>query len=93
MASIYGLGILAMSFVFSELRVRSGSVWTAAVVHAAHNFFFQFAVPVLLLTAPGSRSELWDLVGGDTGVCIAVLYFVAYFVLAASFDGTRLSRS
>jgi membrane protease YdiL (CAAX protease family) len=92
MALIYGLGILAMSFVFSELRVRSESAWTAAIVHAAHNFFFQFAVPVLLLTAPGSRSELWDMVAGDTGVCIAVLYVVAYFVLATSFDGTRLSR-
>lgn len=80
MALIYGLGIIAMSFFFSELRVRSGSVWIAAITHAAHNFFFQFAVPVLLLTAPGSRSKLWDMVAGDTGLYIAVLYAVAYLV-------------
>jgi len=80
MALIYSLGIIAMSFVFSELRVRSGSVWVAAIAHAAHNFFLQFAIPVLLLTMPGSRSELWDMVAGDTGLCIAVLYIAAYIV-------------
>lgn len=80
MALIYGVGIIAMSYVFSELRVRSGSVWVAAVVHAAHNFFFQFMVPVLLLTVPGSRSHLWDMVAGDTGLSIAVLYASAYLV-------------
>jgi membrane protease YdiL (CAAX protease family) len=80
MALIYGVGIIAMSYVFSELRVRSGSVWVAAIVHAAHNFFFQFTVPVLLLTVPGSRSDLWDMVTGDTGLSIAVLYASAYLV-------------
>lgn len=80
MALIYGVGIVAMSYVFSELRVRSGSVWVAAIVHAAHNFFFQFMVPVLLLTVPGSRSDLWDMVTGDTGLSIAVLYASAYLV-------------
>jgi len=80
MAFVYGLGIIAMSFVFSELRVHSGSVWTTAIAHAAHNFFFQFAFPVLLLTAPGSHSELWDIVAGDTGIFIAVLYIVTYIV-------------
>jgi membrane protease YdiL (CAAX protease family) len=80
MALIYGVGIIAMSYVFSELRVRSGSVWVAAIVHAAHNFFFQFMVPVLLLTVPGSRSDLWDMATGDTGLSIAVLYASAYLV-------------
>ena len=80
MALIYGVGIIAMSYVFSELRVRSGSVWVVAIVHAAHNFFFQFMIPVLLLTVPGSRSDLWDMVTGDTGLSIAVLYASAYLV-------------
>lgn len=81
MAGVYGLGILAMSFVFSELRVRSGSVWVATIAHAAHNFFFQFVVPVLLLTEPGAQSDLWNLVASDTGVSIAVLYAVTFLVL------------
>jgi uncharacterized protein len=80
MASIYSLGIIAMSFFFSELRMRSGSVWVAVIAHATHNFFFQFVAPVLFLTAPGSRSELWDTVAGDTGFFIALLYVAAYLV-------------
>ncbi len=80
MALIYSVSIVAMSFVFSELRVRSGSVWVAAIAHAAHNFFLQFAIPVLLLTMPGSRSELWGMVAGDTGLSIAVLYIATYIV-------------
>lgn len=81
MALVYGFGIIAMSFVFSELRACSGSVWVATIVHAAHNFFFQFAFPVLLLTVAGPHSGLWDILVGDTGLCIAVLYLATYLVL------------
>ena len=80
MAFIYGLGIMAMSFVLSELRMRSGSFWVAGIAHASHNSFFQFVFPALLLTSPGSRSGWWDMVAGDTGLCIFVLYFGAYLV-------------
>jgi membrane protease YdiL (CAAX protease family) len=80
MTLIYGIGIIAMSFFISELRMRSGSIWIATIVHAAHNFFFQFAIPVLILTAPGSRTELWDTVAGDTGLSVAALYALAYVV-------------
>lgn len=92
-ALIYGLGIIAMSFVFSELRVRSGSVWVAGIAHAAHNFFFQFAFPVLLLTVPGSHSDLWDMVAGDTGLCIAVLYIATYLVFRQILRRHRAHRS
>jgi len=78
MALVYGIGIIAMSFLFSELRVRSGSVWVAAAMHASHNFFFQFAVPALILRAPGSRSSLWDVVAGDAGLSVAAVYAIAY---------------
>lgn len=81
MAVVYGFGIVAMSFFISELRMRSGSVWMAALIHAAHNFFFQFAVPVLILTTPGSRTALWDMVASDTGLGIAALYACAYLVV------------
>ena len=81
MALVYGLGIVAMSFLISELRMRSGSVWVAATIHAAHNFFFQFAMPALILTSPGPRSAWWDMVGGDTGLSVAALYAGAYLVL------------
>lgn len=80
MAVVYCLCIMALSYFISELRVRSGSVWVAGTAHAAHNFFFQFAVPALILTVPGSHSTLWDMVGGDTGLSVAALYVGAYLV-------------
>jgi membrane protease YdiL (CAAX protease family) len=33
------VSIISLSFVCAWLRVRSGSLWTAVVLHAAHNMF------------------------------------------------------
>lgn len=74
MALVYALGILAINGFICALRMRSGSVWVAATAHAAHNFIFQFVVPVFLLTAAGANAGWWDLVSGDTGLIVAVLY-------------------
>jgi membrane protease YdiL (CAAX protease family) len=42
--------VLASSVMMTWLRLRSGSLWTAAVMHASHNLFIQaFFTPI---TAP-----------------------------------------
>jgi membrane protease YdiL (CAAX protease family) len=33
--------IIAFSFIYAWLRLRSGSVWPAAILHAAHNLIVQ----------------------------------------------------
>lgn len=33
--------VLAASFVFAWLRLRSGSLWTGVILHASHNLFIQ----------------------------------------------------
>ena len=33
--------VIAASFVFAWFRLRSGSVWTAVILHASHNLFIQ----------------------------------------------------
>jgi len=33
--------VIAISFVFAWLRLRSGSLWTAAMLHASHNLYVQ----------------------------------------------------
>ena len=33
--------VVAMGFPFAWLRLRSGSVWPAAILHASHNLFVQ----------------------------------------------------
>lgn len=81
MTVAYALGIIAMGFVISELRLRSRSVFVATVCHAAHNFVFQIVVPVIVLTQPGERAEWWDVVGGDTGFLVGALYALAFLAL------------
>ena len=45
--------VVAMGFPFAWLRLRSGSVWPAAVLHASHNLFVQaFFDPVTVDTGP-----------------------------------------
>jgi uncharacterized protein len=80
-APAYAMGIIAMNFVISELRVRSGSVWVAVLLHASHNFFFQLAVPAIALGQPGSRSKLWEVLGSDRGIIVAALYAIAFIFL------------
>lgn len=33
--------VIAMSFVFAWMRLRSGSLWTGAILHASHNLYIQ----------------------------------------------------
>lgn len=73
--------------------MRSGSVWVSEIARAAHNFFLQFALPVLLLTVPGSHSGLWDMVTGDTGLSVAVLYVAAFLVLRRPLRRRNMRRS
>jgi len=37
----FAVMVVAMSFPFAWLRLRSGSVWPAAILHASHNLFVQ----------------------------------------------------
>ena len=33
--------IVASSFIYAWLRLKSGSIWTAVILHASHNLFIQ----------------------------------------------------
>jgi membrane protease YdiL (CAAX protease family) len=81
MTAAYAASIVAIGFVASALRLRSGSVWVATVLHASHNFLFQLAVPALLFTQPGTHAGLWDIVGSDSGLIVALLYALTVVVL------------
>ena len=37
----FAIGVVSLSVAFAWLRLRSGSFWPAAVLHAAHNLFVQ----------------------------------------------------
>ena len=33
--------VVSISFIFTWLRIKSGSLWTAVILHATHNKFIQ----------------------------------------------------
>jgi membrane protease YdiL (CAAX protease family) len=37
----FAVMVIGISFVFAWMRLRSGSLWTGAVLHASHNMFIQ----------------------------------------------------
>lgn len=49
--SMFGVAVISISFVYAWLRLRSGSVWTAVILHASHNvFILGFFDPLMLNT-------------------------------------------
>jgi len=55
--SCFTVMVVAMSFVMAWLRLRSGSVWPCALLHASHNAWIQgFFTPLTVTTA---RTKWW----------------------------------
>ncbi len=52
--SCFTLMVIADSFIMGWLRLKSGSLWTAAVLHASHNLFIQAIFDAI--TAPVGRA-------------------------------------
>ena len=64
--------VLAASFVFAWLRLRSGSLWTGVILHASHNLFIQAVFDPL--TADRGFTKY---VTTEFGVGLALAYTVA----------------
>ena len=47
--------VVAMSFMLSWLRLRTGSVWPCALLHASHNLFIQGVFDPLTANVAGSK--------------------------------------
>lgn len=39
--SCFSVLVISISFVFAWMRLKSGSLWTAAILHASHNLYIQ----------------------------------------------------
>ncbi len=46
---MFTVSVIAVSFILAWLRLKSGSVWTAAILHASHNLFVQSVFDPLTL--------------------------------------------
>jgi membrane protease YdiL (CAAX protease family) len=73
--------VTAMNFPISWLRLKSGSVWPAVLMHASHNLYIQRLFdPLTTETGPLSKFMI-----GESGIVLAII-FVA---LAALFWSLR----
>lgn len=63
---------MAASFVFAWFRLKSGSVWTAVILHASHNLFIQEIFDPLTVD-----KGITEYVTTEFGVGLAVAYTIA----------------
>ncbi len=68
----------AVSFAFSWLRIKSGSLWTGVWMHAAHNIFIQSVYPGL--TADGDHTMWFVDEFGAFSAAAAVIVAVFFWM-------------
>jgi membrane protease YdiL (CAAX protease family) len=74
----FTITMTAVSFAFSWLRIKSGSLWTGVWLHAAHNIFFQSIYPGL--TAEGDHTMWFVDEFGAFSAAAAVLVAVFFWM-------------
>lgn len=71
--------VVAISTILTWLRLRSGSVWPCAILHASHNLFIQsFFTP---LTLPRGRVTSYVIDEFGVAVPIVAVFFALFFWL------------
>jgi len=66
---------MAASFVFAWLRLRSGSLWTAVILHASHNLFIQEIFDPLTVDR-----GITEYVTTEFGAGLAIAYSVGAWI-------------
>ncbi|HKW49578.1 MAG TPA: CPBP family intramembrane glutamic endopeptidase [Gemmatimonadaceae bacterium] len=74
-ATCFAVMVVSMGIPFAWLRLRSGSVWPAAILHASHNLFIQaFFDRVTVDTGP----TRW--LTGEFGAALALVFIVIAWI-------------
>lgn len=68
------LMIVAWSFILTWLRLKSGSVWTAVIMHASHNLFIQGVFDPLT-----TDSGITKYMTTEFGIGLVVVYILAAY--------------
>src|SRR3984885_14010156 len=72
----FTLMVIADSYILGWLRLKSGSLWTAAILHASHNLFIQAIFD--RMTAPVGRA-LYVTTEFGAGLALTAGAFAVYF--------------
>ena len=68
--------VVSMNFVFTWFRIKSGSLWTGAMLHASHNLFIQsFFTPL----TTGTGNSKWFIDEFGAALPIVTIGFAFYF--------------
>ena len=70
----FAVMVISASFVFAWIRLKSGSVWTAVILHATHNLFIQNFYDTLTID---TGSTLYFTT--EFGIGMALIYSVAAY--------------
>lgn len=74
---MFTIMVLGISFAFAWLRLKSGSLWTAAILHASHNLFIQAIFTPLTL-----QTKITPFIIDEFGVGLAMAgVLVAWFFI------------
>jgi membrane protease YdiL (CAAX protease family) len=73
------VGAVAISFVMAWLRLASGSLWPAALMHASHNVFIQSVLDKATVATP--LTNWWT---GEFGIGLVLTISLAALVLTRS---------
>ena len=74
---MFTIMVLGISFAFAWLRLKSGSLWTAAILHASHNLFVQAIFTPLTL-----QKKFTPFIIDEFGVGLALAaVLVAWFFI------------
>lgn len=74
---MFTIMVLGISFAFAWLRLKSGSLWTAAILHASHNLFIQVIFTPLTL-----QNKITPFIIDEFGVGLAMAgVLVAWFFI------------
>jgi len=68
--------VMGLSFLFAWLRIQSGSLWPAAVLHASHNLFVQS-----IFTPLTAQTSLTPYIIDEFGIGLALTGLVIAFIL------------
>lgn len=66
----FGIMVVAMGYVFAWIRLKSGSVWPAVLLHASHNLFVQAIFDPLTRRTPFTNYTIGEF---GAGLAIALV--------------------
>jgi membrane protease YdiL (CAAX protease family) len=87
--SCFTVMIMAISFIFAWMRLRSGSLWTGVFLHASHNLFIQSILSPLTIDTGKTRYFIDEFGAVLPIVCIA--FGVAFWKMRSRLKGGAIT--